>query len=264
MPLNLLTGIQSAPFRLLIHGTEGIGKSTFAACAPDPVFIQTEDGLNQINVPKFPLAESYDKVIENLTELTIEKHDLKTVVIDSVDWLEKLIEPKVLERYKGKTSIAEIPLGEGYKMQIPYLNRILELCNKLRSNKNMNVILIAHTKMEKVEDPSGTSYDQYAPRLDKRINGMVKEWADIIAFATHLIRKEELNEGFDKRTVAKAIKQDGNTRIIYLESTPAIVAKSRYPLPAEMPLDGDKFFATLWKIINPETVTETVKTKKGK
>jgi predicted kinase len=54
---------------LLIHGNEGAGKSTFSAQAPDPVFIQTEDGLGQIDVPKFPLAESFDLVVDNLNAL---------------------------------------------------------------------------------------------------------------------------------------------------------------------------------------------------
>ncbi|MDR1141453.1 MAG: ATP-binding protein [Planctomycetaceae bacterium] len=262
MSLNLLTGIQSEPFRLLVHGTEGIGKSTFAACAPEPVFVQTEDGLGQIDVPKFPLAENYDTVVKNLSDLVTEKHDFETAVIDSVDWLEKLAVIKVLEMYKGKASIADIDYGKGYAMLIPLFEKVLNLCNELRRKRRMNIIMIAHTKMEKVEDPSGSSYDQYAPRLDKRINGMIKEWADVIAFATHAIRKEEIKEGFDKRTVAKTIKQDGNTRIIFLESTPAIVAKSRYPLPESMPLDGEQFFGTLWSTIYPpETKTST---KKGK
>ena len=60
---NIIHGIQAEPFRVLIHGLEGLGKTTFAAQAPDPIFIQTEDGLGQIDVPRFPLAESFDSVI---------------------------------------------------------------------------------------------------------------------------------------------------------------------------------------------------------
>jgi hypothetical protein len=251
MALNVIKGIQAEPFRLLIHGTEGIGKSTFAACAPDPIFVQTEDGLGQIDVPRFPLSKTYDNVLENLASLVTEKHDYKTVVIDSADWLESLAVDKVLTIYKGKESIADIDFGKGYGMLIPLFRKVITLLNELRDKKSMNSIFVAHTKMEKVEDPGGSSYDQYAPRLDKRINGIVKEWADVIGFATHAIRKEEIKEGFDKRTVAKSIKQDGNTRILFLESTPAIVAKSRYNLPEQMPLDGDIFFETLWKLIYP-------------
>jgi len=250
---SIIKGIQPEPFRLLIHGTEGIGKSTFASCAPDPIFLQTEDGLGQINVPKFPLAESFDAVTDNLNDLLKEKHSYQTVVIDSVDWLEKLAVHKVLEGFKGKTALAEIDYGKGYALLIPLFEAVIDRLNQLRRERKMNVVLIAHTKMEKIEDPSGTAYDQYAPRLDKRINGIVKEWSDIIGFAAHSIVKTEEKDGFSKRTVAKSIKdKDGNDRVLFLESNPAIVAKSRYAtLPAKMPLDGDAFFTALWHIIYP-------------
>jgi hypothetical protein len=246
---NIITGIKPEPFRFLVHGVEGVGKSTFASNALDPVFIQTEDGLSQIDVPRFPLAESFDSVVENLDVLLNEKHSYKTVVIDSMDWLEQLAAHKILAAEKKKT--LGFDYGTGYKLLIPLFETVIHRLNRLRRERKMNCVLIAHTKTEKVEDPSGTSYDQYAPRLDKRINGLVKEWSDIIGFATHKIRKETEDEGFNKtRTVAKPVKDtSGNSRILYLESSPSIVAKSRYALPTEMPLEGYAFFTRLRNII---------------
>jgi hypothetical protein len=253
---SIITGIQPEPFRLLLHGVEGVGKSTFAAEAPDPVFIQTEDGLAQIDVAKFPLAESFDSVIGNLNDLLNEEHSYQTVIIDSVDWLEKLAAQKALEEFRKKNStitLADFDFGKGYAKLIPLFEAIIDRLNCLRLERRMNVILIAHTKMEKVADPTGASYDQYAPRLDKRVNGIVKEWSDIIGFATQTILKTEEKEKFGQtRIVAKATKMDGNDRVLHLESTPAIVAKSRYAdLPAKMPLDGETFFTRLWEIIHP-------------
>jgi len=248
---SIIKGIQPEPFRLLIHGIEGIGKSTLSAQAPDPVFIQTEDGLAQIDVPKFPLAESFDTVTGYLNALLNEKHDYQTVVIDSIDWLEKLAVRKVLEKHRDKTTLAEFDYGRGYAMLIPLFETIIGLLNRLRRERTMNVVLIAHTKMEKVEDPSGASYDQYAPRLDKRINGLLREWSDAIGFATVEISRTTEKDGFKQRVVAKAVKDNtGNDRVLILESTPAIVAKSRYAgLPAKMPLDGESFFTRLWETI---------------
>ena len=248
---SIIKGIQPEPFRLLIHGVEGIGKSSFAACAPDPIFIQTEDGLAQIDVPKFPLAESFDTVTGYLNDLLNEQHDYQTVVIDSVDWLEKLAVQKVLDKHNDKTTLAEFDFGKGYAMLIPLFETIIHMLNRLRRLRKMNVIFIAHTKMEKIEDPNGSSYDQYAPRLDKRINGLVREWSDLIIFATVPISRSTEKDGFKERVIAKAIKdKTGNDRVLILESTPAIVAKSRYSLPAQMPLDGNAFFAELWNTIH--------------
>ena len=254
MSLSSITrGIQSEPFRLLIHGVEGCGKSTFAAQAPNPIFIQVEDGVGRIDVPKFPLAESFGEVIDDLNALLNEQHSYETVVIDSVDWLEKLAVQKVLEMYKGKASIADIDYGKGYAMLIPLFEQIIDMLNQLRRKKAMNVVLISHSKMEKIEDPAGGAYDQSSPRLDKRINGLIREWVDVIGFATYAIIKTEEKKGFGTRTVAQSKKDaDGNDRILFLESTPAIVAKSRYTeLPKKMSLDGEAFFTALWNIIHP-------------
>jgi len=250
---NIITGIQAEPFRLLVHGVEGIGKSSLAAQAPDPIFIQTEDGLTQIDVPKFPLAESFDVVTEYLNDLLNEQHGYQTVVIDSIDWLEKLAVQKILADNPKMKTLADFGYGQGYARLIPLFEQVIGLLNRLRRERKMNVIIIAHTRTEKVEDPSGGSYDQYAPRLDKRINGIVKEWSDIIGFATHSITKTEEKKGFGTRTVAQSKKDaDGNDRVIFLESTPAIIAKSRYTaLPKKMSLDGEAFFTTLWNTIHP-------------
>ena len=78
------------PPRILVYGTEGIGKSTFGSQAPKPIFIQTEDGLDEIDCDKFPLATTYDDVAGALGELRSQQHDYETVVIDSLDWLERL------------------------------------------------------------------------------------------------------------------------------------------------------------------------------
>jgi len=55
---QIRTGKQSSPPRILLYGTEGIGKSTFAAQAPNPIFIPTEDGLNEIDCASFPMAKN--------------------------------------------------------------------------------------------------------------------------------------------------------------------------------------------------------------
>ena len=61
---NIQRGRVSKPPRLLVFGTEGIGKSTFGSGAPKPVFIQTEDGLDDIECDRFPLATSYADVLK--------------------------------------------------------------------------------------------------------------------------------------------------------------------------------------------------------
>ncbi|NYZ70527.1 AAA family ATPase, partial [Endozoicomonas sp. SM1973] len=77
--------------RILIYGTHGIGKTTFAANAPNPIFLFTEDGAGQLALDSFPLLKTYEDVISALNALINEEHDFKTVVLDSLDHLEPLV-----------------------------------------------------------------------------------------------------------------------------------------------------------------------------
>jgi hypothetical protein len=93
--MSLLTKIQrgraSKPPRILVYGTEGIGKTTFASQTPSPIFIQTEDGMDHVASDRFPLAQTYDDVYASLRDIHHEPHDYGTLVVDSLDWLERLI-----------------------------------------------------------------------------------------------------------------------------------------------------------------------------
>src|SRR5690606_20177036 len=84
-------GRRPMPPRLMVFGPEGIGKSTLGAQTPKPIFVQTEDGLGQIDADRFPLASTYHEVVRALQDLHEQEHEYETVVIDSIDWLERLL-----------------------------------------------------------------------------------------------------------------------------------------------------------------------------
>ena len=148
------------PPRIVLHGTHGVGKSTFAASAGNPVFIQTEEGLDALNVTAFPLARSYDEVMEALKSLYVEEHDYSTVVLDSADWLEQLIWKKVAMNHKV-SNIEDIGYGKGYIYAIEMWRDILEGFDLLRNEKQMMVIILAHTQIKRFDDPLTDSYDRY-------------------------------------------------------------------------------------------------------
>ena len=112
---NIRRGRESKPPRLFIYGQEGVGKSTVGAAAPNPVFVQTEDGLGEIDTAKFPLAKNLADVTSAMTALRDEPHDFQTVVLDSADWLERLIWDRVCQDF-GIRSIekADGGYGKGY------------------------------------------------------------------------------------------------------------------------------------------------------
>jgi len=252
-------GKQPLPPRLILYGTEGIGKSTFASQAPAPIFIQTEDGLGEIACDKFPLATTLDEVTSSLTALQAEQHDYQSVVIDSLDWLERLIWDELCRQF-DVTSIEKVDGGysKGYTHALTHWRRVLGLLNRLRTERGMAVLCIAHTKIEKFEDPEATSYDRYSPRLHKHACSLVCEWADAVLFATRKIRVQSEDAGFNrKRGLAFALGKDGGERVIRTIGGPSCVAKNRFSLPEELPLSWSAFMAALTTDSTPPASTPT-------
>ena len=236
---NIQTGRENKPPRIMVYGQEGVGKSTFGASAPDPVFIQTEDGLGEIDTCKFPLAQSVGDVIAELTAIRDEEHNFRTVVIDSLDWLERLIFDEVCKEF-GVRSIekADGGYGKGYVDALVHWRKVLALLDDLRNKRGMMVILLAHAKVERFEDPENIACDRYAPRLHKHAASLISEWVDAVLFAAKRLR---VSKDGDSRAIAAPIGADGGERILRTNGSPACLAKNRFSLPNEIPLRWDAF-----------------------
>lgn len=237
---SITKGREAQPPRIMIYGSEGVEKSTFAALAPNPVFVQTEDGLSEIDCSKFPLAKSFDDVVLQLQAVRDEQHDYGTVVIDSLDWLERLVWDRVCADY-GVKSIekADGGYGKGYVHALTYWRQIVSLLNDIRARKGMAVILIAHAAVERFEDPEHAAYDRYTPRLHKKACSLVCEWVDAVLFASRRMRVDS--------TTGKAapVGADGGERILRTNGSPACIAKNRFGLPTELPLSWSAFVEAL-------------------
>ena len=226
----------------MIYGQEGVGKSTFAARAPQAISIQTEDGLGQIDCAKFPLSTSIQEVFDQLNALLNEEHTFGTLAIDSLDWLERLIHDAVCTDY-GVKSIekADGGYGKGYIHALTYWRKFVSLLDDLRQKRGLAIVLIAHAKIERFEDPENPAYDRYTPRLHKLAAGLLGEWTDAILFACRRMRVDA--------TTGKAapIGADGGERILRTNGSPTCIAKNRFNLPTELALSWTAFAECLNK-----------------
>src|SRR5215831_10590253 len=153
---------------VVMHGAPGIGKTTTAAKFPNPVFIQTEDGCpSGLAISSFGLCDSFASVIEALTWLGKETHDYQTLVIDSLDAFEPLVQAALCAD-RGYASIETPGFGKGYVELDKYWLDFLRGCNWLRRNRGMAVVLIAHSEIIMINDPRTTAYSSYALRLHRR------------------------------------------------------------------------------------------------
>ena len=245
---RITSGRIQKPQLLILYGPDGVGKSTFAAQAPRPVFLGPESGTSELNVSRFPSVTRFDQVGQAIHELLTERHEFETLVLDSLDWLEPLLWQQVCEE-AGSANIEEAygGFGKGFTVALKHWRTLHLRLAELREVKKMNLVFIAHSQVKAFNDPNQLQpYDRYMLKLNEKAAAVWREFVDCVFFADY--------EVFLKKEGAKSAKAkalgDGS-RILYTERKPSFDAKNRFGLPAEIPFKlgtaWDDYMAALRK-----------------
>jgi hypothetical protein len=233
----VVRGRQRKPLRILLAGVEGVGKTTFAAGAPAPIFVGAEDGTDHLDVERFPAVETWREVLDAIHVLTWQAHPYKTLVLDTVDWAEPLLWKFVAER-DGEASIESYGYGKGYAVALAEWQFFTQRLDQLRRAKEMHIILLAHSAIRTFKNPLGDDYDRYELKLHLKAAAWLKEWCDCSLFANF----ETFTEKDDKKRIRGL---DTGARLIHTERRAAWDAKNRYGLPESLPLSWQKFYAAV-------------------
>jgi AAA domain len=236
------------PPRIIIHGDPGVGKTTFGACAPSPIFLQTEDGLGNLDCPAFPLAKSFDDVMSALQCLYTDEHDFKTLVIDSLDWLEAIVWAQVCKTHNVAT-IEALNYGKGYVEALVVWRQFFEGVTALRDARSMSIVMIAHSQNVRIEDPTLPAYDSKGLKLHKRAAALAEEFADIVVYATVQTNTVTEDKGFNNKRVRATSTGE---RVMHTVGQPAFLAKSRFPMPSPLPLAWESLAAHINTTANQE------------
>jgi AAA domain len=227
-------GVLDTPVRVLIYGAEKVGKSTFAAGAPKPIFLGAENGTERLDVERLE-PRTWGEAVEWVGELAVEKHDYKTLVVDPVNWLEPMCWAAVYES-DGSKSIEEFGggYGKGYTAALDKWREFLfnvERCWRA----GMNVILVSHSQVKTFQNPEGPAYDRYELAMHPKAAGILKQWVDAVLFA-RLETFAKVEKGTRK---AKGIST--GARFVYTKPCAAYDAGARWKLPDELPLSWADF-----------------------
>ena len=235
----------SLPPRIVIHGRGGAGKSTFGASIPGAVFLPLEDGLSGLTAHRFPTPTTFVEVLAALAALLPMKHKFQALVIDTVDHLEQLIWAHTCkdrsDAKKTFETIEDFGYGKGYMFCDPHWVRLFRGLDALR-RAGMTVCVLAHNHTEITQDPKIGAYERISPKLHKRANSLLYEWADIVG-CLEVERCAVEREGAKGRTISTS--QTTGQRILYTEDSGTHLAKSRYRIPPVIPIPIDVGFPVL-------------------
>jgi hypothetical protein len=232
--MKITKGKQTRAQRVVLYGVESVGKSTFAAKFPRPLFLDVENGSNSINVLRWELETKPDRKIELWNELkaaiiATKNEPQKTIVIDSADRVENIIREAICEQYK-KTSIEDFGYGKGEVIVAEWFSRLLSSLDEL-IYCGKNVVIIAHSHVKPTQPPDMmASYDRYELRMSKKCSPLVKEWADELWFLRFKTKVVSTDSG-------KAKGIGGKERILLTTHSAAYDAKTRSGLAEELPLE---------------------------
>jgi hypothetical protein len=244
-------GGESLPPRILLSGPEGIGKSTFAASAPSPLFISQEQGLTGLDHIARITPETYADVTAMVDELTRDAGEFKTLVIDTTDWLERSIHAFVCKR-DGQQNIEGYGFGKGYKVAELELSTLLAKLDTLRERQRMGIILLSHVQIKTFTQPGGETWDRYEMKGHKGVTGILREWPDACLFAVYEVFKS-------KSAGNRADKTVGGGRIIHTTWSPGWDAKNRLSLPETLDLSWEAFDEAV-QANRPDKLRETFNT----
>ena len=227
--------------KVLIYGTGGIGKSMLGCMAPGPVaYLDAENRLGSLKSELTELSIPHPAMIPANDFPSLRSviqsggwDGIKSIVLDSGTVIEEWCIKHVLNTVKTfekppqrATSIEDYGFGKDGRIVFEaFLPIIGDLDRHAREGRN--IFIICHDCKPEESNPMGANYVRFEPRLrtskkgDNSIRLRLKEWCDFVCFICY-----DLATGKDKRGEDTKKAVGGGTRTMYLQETPAYMAKN--------------------------------------
>jgi hypothetical protein len=227
--MNISEACTGTPI-FLIYGGEGRGKSTLAAKFPNVLAMLLERGLPA----GVKLAAVDGLTTGRHTRSLSGRARLQTLVVDTLDSLEALVHEHVCTEHHLK-NMEGAPYSKAYVFADQQWQRFIRGITALRDKHQMTIVLVAHSAIERVDDPRAPSFTCYMPKLHKRARHLVLDACDVVGFLAEDLRVSTDDSGFRERVRATS----SNQRFLFTEGCPAFVAKNRYAMPPKIAIPPD-------------------------
>lgn len=238
---------------ITLYGNPGIGKTSLANSFPKPFFILTEKpGIEGIDA--LPKSNSFKELWGDISYLLkIEDFPYKTIVLDSVGGLDKLIiEHIVEEEHKKNGGKPNLPLGsccggygKGYE-KAQSLHQAFKALLERFNTKGISIIYIAHMGIiQEKRSPEHDPYDIYSITMNHQKSRDVYINSDIDAVLFYKIKSYSTK---DDNGVTRIKSSD--KRVIVTSVNDLNISKNRFNMPSEIEIqDQSSGFNNLAKYI---------------
>jgi hypothetical protein len=232
---------RNLPSRVVLHGVGGVGKTSWAAYAPHPLFILSpgENGLetlmDQGQIPQRDFVEFSDwlDLLAFLQDFRTSEHDYKSLVFDVLDGFVGVAKgwalPNKFDNDDGPKGWLNYSAGERFIASTMW-PELLNTLDRIREDRKMAIVGLAHTTQATYKNPRGPDYDRFVPAMYKDIWSVTYGWADMVLFANH--------EVFTKQ--AKGEKKGkafgGQVRVMQTVQDATADAKNRHGMIEPIPM----------------------------
>lgn len=182
--------------KMVLYGAPGVGKSTFASKAPNPLFICSDGNFEWLDLPE---EHGIEVSSWQETKDLLNNKDLltkyETIVLDLTEDLFKWCEAEFVQKNKLE-HIGDLGYGKGY--QITRDNFFIEISKLIAMDKN--VIMIMHETTITEKDRRGVEHTKHLPssRMPDKLYDMIE--GRVRYFLRCYTKEEEVDEGhFVKR-----------------------------------------------------------------
>jgi hypothetical protein len=233
---------KAKPTAMVVIGPPGVGKTSLGAATRKPVFLidNQEDGIGTLkasklvaaDIPVMPAFSTWTDAQDALEFLATGEHDFGTAVVDTIGGFERLLHEHVCrEQYKGEWGEKGFSsYARGYEASLPMWREFLNRLDRLRSDRSMMIVLLAHSLVRPFKNPEGEDYDRYIADMHHKTWSVTHKWADMILFANYYVEAEK------ERGQSRAKGKGGQIRFFNTGHHAAYDAKNRHGLPAAIPM----------------------------
>jgi hypothetical protein len=212
-----------SPDRILITGMPGVGKTTWAAGAPSPLFLDLERGSHQHDIARM-VPTGWGEMLRAIDDFPADQ-GFRTLVIDSLSEAEASMWREISE-HKGALTVGDVEFGKGYLAAEAEWGKFFSALDRLQAKQGVEVIGIGHLVVRTATNPTGADFSRYDLAVYHKHAPLIYRWFETVGFADseHVVNRDE------------KISYTGK-RVLRLARRSGFEAKSRYRGLDTLPLE---------------------------